>query len=225
MTTPSIILTDIEGTTTDLNFVHKVLFPYARKKMDAFVRKHSRDPEVSLALSAVASIAKKPLNLNNTIARLEQWMDSDQKIAPLKTLQGLLWAQGYAAGIFKGHVYEDVPTAFKRWTEAGIKLYCYSSGSVQAQKLIFAHTPYGDLTPYFTNYYDTVTGAKRDSASYAAIAANMQVAPSDILFLSDIVEELDAAQAAGLQTRQIVRDGDFDPEAKHRPTRDFSQIA
>lgn len=218
------ILTDIEGTTTDIAFVHKVLFPYARAHLGEYVRAHAQDDFVCEQLAAVSAEVGRELEDEEAIAQLIQWIDEDRKITPLKALQGAIWAQGYRNGDFTGHVYPEVPAALRRWQAAGIKLYVYSSGSVQAQKLIFGHTPYGDLTPLFSGYFDTKVGGKREPASYQGIVQALDLPAAGILFLSDIEEELDAAQAAGLRTAWLVREAAIEPAARHRQYPDFDSI-
>jgi len=218
------ILTDIEGTTTSLRFVHKVLFPYARDHLAGFIRRNIADPEVARQLAAVREVAGAALELEEVIAQLIAWIDADRKVTPLKTLQGLLWRAGYENGAFTGHVYADAVRQLRSWHARGIALYVFSSGSVQAQQLLFAYSDAGDLRPLFSAYYDTHIGDKRDSGAYAAIAADIGMAPDEILFLSDIREELDAARAAGMQTAWLVRDADPDPGATHRQVRDFTEL-
>ena len=218
------IVTDIEGTTSSLSFVKDVLFPYARERMSDFVRGHADEAAVAHWLDEVRQIAGTNLSNDEVIARLIRWIDEDKKITPLKALQGMIWEDGYKKGAFKGHMYEDAVRHLQKWKQAGIRLYVFSSGSVQAQKLLFAHTGYGDLTPLFSGYFDTNIGNKREGDSYRKIAAAIGRAPDDILFLSDIREELDAAQAAGMQTIWLVRDGTIDPKAAHRQARNFDEI-
>jgi enolase-phosphatase E1 len=196
--TPKAILLDIEGTTSSISFVADELFPYARKHLSEFVESH---PEESAPI-----LAEVPGG--DPVATLRQWIDEDRKATPLKTLQGLIWAQGYADGELKGHVYPDTPEAMRRWNAAGVPIYIYSSGSIAAQKLIFGHSIAGDLTPMLSGYFDTITGPKRESDSYAKIAAAIGLVGGDILFVSDIQAEVDAARDAGLQALLIDRDGD-----------------
>lgn len=218
------ILTDIEGTTTDIAFVHKVLFPYARAHIADYVRSRAQLPFVREQLAAVAVEAGRELDNEEAISQLIQWIDEDRKITPLKALQGAIWEQGYRNGDFTGHVYPEVPAALRRWQAAGIKLYVYSSGSVQAQRLIFGYTSYGDLTPLFSGYFDTKIGGKREPASYQRITQALDVPAGEILFLSDIVEELDAAQAAGMQTAWLVREAATALTARHPQYPDFDSI-
>jgi enolase-phosphatase E1 len=141
------------------------------------------------------------------IETLIHWSNEDKKITPLKDLQGILWKEAYETGVIKGHVYDDVAPALKAWKDAEIQLGVFSSGSITAQKLIFGYSVSGDLTPYFSAYFDTTTGGKREVETYIKISQKLNKQPSEILFLSDIVEELEAAQQAGLQTIQLVRPG------------------
>ena len=219
------VLTDIEGTTSSLSFVKDVLFPYARTHLAVFVRQHAQDPRVALQLEAVRSEECDPdLSLDAVIDRLVDWIDQDRKITPLKTLQGMIWENGYRNGDFQGHIYPDAEQVLRDWHARGLALYVYSSGSVQAQKLLFAHTAFGDLTPLFDGYFDTNVGGKLNPDSYRAIAAAIGIAAVEILFLSDIQAELDAAAAAGCRTTWLVRDDSPDPQAAHRQVRDFRAI-
>jgi enolase-phosphatase E1 len=194
------ILTDIEGTTSSIAFVADVLFPYARAHLAAYIAAHPTETAPILAEVTAAEPG-------DPIATLRRWIDEDRKATPLKTLQGMIWADGYAAGAFTGHVYPDAVAWLRRWHAAGVALYVFSSGSVAAQKLLFGHSDAGDLTPLFSGYFDTTTGPKRDAASYAAIAAAIEAAPADIVFVSDTPEEVAAARAAGMAARLIDRSG------------------
>lgn len=218
------VLTDIEGTTTSVAFVFEVLFPYARSRLRDFLATHSAEPAVRAQLDAVAEAVGHPLSDAQIAAQLEQWIDQDRKVTPLKALQGMLWAEGYRRGDFTGHVYPDAALWLRRWHDAGIELYVYSSGSVQAQRLLFGHSDAGDLTPLFNGYFDTTSGAKRAVESYRHIAAQIGRPPAEVLFLSDMVEELDAARAAGMHTTRLVRDAAPAADAAHPEVGDFSQI-
>lgn len=201
------IVTDIEGTTGSIGFVHEVLFPYARARLGDFVRQRGDDPAVAEQLDAVRELASEPeADRERVIAILEDWLDADRKATPLKALQGMIWETGYRRGDFTGHVYSDVVQHLEAWREKGLALYVYSSGSIQAQKLLFGHSDVGDLTPLFAGYFDTTTGPKQEAESYRRIAAHLGLAGHDILFLSDVVAELDAAAAADFHTVQVVRD-------------------
>ncbi len=217
-------MTDIEGTTSSLSFVKDVLFPYTRERMARFVRAHANDPAVRGLLDDARQLIGGPADDEEVIVQLIQWIDEDKKVTPLKALQGMIWEQGYRQGDFKGHVYEDAVRNLKQWHARGIRLYVFSSGSVQAQKLLFAHTGYGDLTPLFAGYFDTTVGAKREPGSYDKIAQSIGLAPSDILFLSDIKEELDAAHEAGMRTAWLLRDSTPGGVAGHIKVSNFDEI-
>ena len=182
------ILTDIEGTTSSIAFVLETLFPYARARLPAWVAEHGGDLDHLLAL-----------------------MDADAKDTELKNIQGRIWAEGYAAGELKGHVYPDAAEALRRWHAVGVTLAVFSSGSVAAQKLIFGHSDQGDLAPLISAWFDTTTGPKRNPASYEAIADALGELPGDVLFLSDVAAETEAAKAAGMRALLIDRElGDGD---------------
>jgi len=218
------IVTDIEGTTSDIQFVHNVLFPYARQHLETFIRGNQADAAVMAALNAVRAESGAPqATLDDVIATLISYIDQDRKSPGLKTLQGMIWRAGYVEGQFTGHIYPDVLSAFNRWQQQGIALYVYSSGSVAAQKLLFGYSDEGDITPLFSGYFDTAVGAKREVQSYRNIADRIGLAPSSLLFLSDIHQELDAAEEAGWKTLQLIR-GDADSLSRHPQVNDFSQI-
>ena len=219
-----VIVTDIEGTTSSLSFVKDVLFPYARERMADFVQTHGHEADVAKLLSEVGKDAGRSLSDTETIAQLLRWIDEDRKITCLKALQGMIWEQGYRQGDFKGHVYADAAKYLRQWQARGLLLYVYSSGSVYAQKLLFAHSDAGDLTPLFSGYFDTTMGMKRDASSYAKIVQAIGQPAAHILFLSDIIEELDAAASSGMQTGWLVRDGALPTHATHFPARDFDTI-
>lgn len=197
MTQPKAVLLDIEGTTSSIAFVAEVLFPYAAKHLAAYVKDHSE--EVAPVLAEVPG--------DDKVATLLAWIAEDRKATPLKTLQGLIWAQGYADGTLKGHVYPDTPEALHRWYTAGVSIFIYSSGSIAAQKLIFGHSIAGDLTPMLSGYFDTTTGPKREAESYAKIADATGFVAKEILFVSDMQPEVEAARAAGLGALLIDRNG------------------
>lgn len=218
------VITDIEGTTTALSFVKDVLFPYAREHLTDYVHSHAEQPAVKTLLDDVCKAVGLELTLEQIIAQLIEWIDQDKKITPLKSLQGLIWQDGYQQGAFKGHVYPDVPLNLRAWKAQGLDLYVYSSGSVKAQKLLFAHTSYGDLTPLFSGYFDTHIGGKRELEAYVKIAQHIGLPAEQLLFLSDIKEELDAAKAAGFKTVWLNRDNSLDAHAEHRQVSSFEQI-
>jgi enolase-phosphatase E1 len=199
------VLTDIEGTTSSLSFVKDVLFPYARQALPRYVPAHESGL-CNLTADIAATVGKPTLSAQETVAILLQWMDEDRKVTPLKTLQGMIWKTGYESGALQSHVYEDAVQALRDWHGRGLALYVYSSGSIEAQKLLFAHTPYGDLTPLFRGYFDTTTGPKLESLSYETIVRSLQLPAGSIVFLSDHEGEIQAAAAAGLQTVLLVRE-------------------
>lgn len=203
------ILTDIEGTTTSISFVHEVLFPYAAQKLKTFVLNSLNHKDVAEALSQTKKTAleedQKKLSDEEACELLLHWIKVDRKHPALKNLQGFIWEQGYACGEIKGHVYEDVPKALNDWKSQGVGLGVYSSGSVKAQHLLLEHSTAGNLRPFFSHHFDTGVGHKREVASYVNITRELGLPASEILFLSDIKEELDAARAAGMKTTQLVR--------------------
>ncbi|MGN6817449.1 MAG: acireductone synthase [Sphingomonas sp.] len=193
---PKAILLDVEGTTTSIAYVAEVLFPYARERIPGWVPMHRE--EIASVLAGMPA--------GDPVTTLLGWMDVDAKETALKDIQGRIWREGYEAGELRGHVYPDTPEALKRWTDAGIRVCIYSSGSVEAQKLIFGHSDAGDLTRYLSGYFDTTSGPKREAASYTTIAKALKLDPADILFVSDVSAETDAAKAAGIRALLIDRD-------------------
>jgi enolase-phosphatase E1 len=200
------VLTDIEGTTSSISFVKDVLFPFAKRNLEAFVTAHAHEPRVRECLDGARALAGNPgLSDADTVALLRQWIDEDKKATPLKSIQGLIWEQAYTSGEVQGHVYPDAVDGLRAWHARGLRLYVYSSGSIAAQKLIFGHTAWGDLTPLFSGYFDTTTGPKVESPSYAKIAQAIGLPPEQVLFLSDSVAELNAARSAGMRTACLDR--------------------
>ena len=207
------ILTDIEGTTSSISFVRDVLFPYARRALPGFVREHGRQPQVRAWLDQVAVEAGGLCQDEMIVETLQGWIDQDRKHTALKALQGMVWEAGYRDGDFTAPLYPDVAPMLRAWHEAGHRLAVYSSGSVPAQKLLFSHTEAGDLAPLFVGFFDTEVGGKREAGSYRAIADALGVLPKDVLFLSDVVAELDAAREAGMRTALVDRREDY-PEPR-----------
>ncbi len=206
------ILTDIEGTTTRITFVTEVLFPYARARIADYVAEHQQEPAVRREIDEVRKLIGDPdAPLEIVQSTLIQWIDEDRKATPLKALQGMIWETGYQDGTLKGHVYPDVVPQLETWKQAGLSLNVYSSGSVRAQKLLFGHSEQGDLTGFFDHYFDTNIGSKREPDSYRAISQVLGFSAAEILFLSDVVAELNAAARAGMRTcgldRQLIGDG------------------
>lgn len=225
------IVTDIEGTTTPISFVKASLFPYARQHLAGWVAKHAGDDAVRNALNETRTLIGQDAADDATvddataIAALIDWIDQDRKAAPLKTLQGMIWEDGYRSGELKAPVYRDVKPALEGWRQSGIGLYVYSSGSVAAQKLLFGHSDQGDLTGLFSGWFDLETGSKLEPHSYQRIADAIGHKPEAILFLSDHPGELDAAVEAGLQTIRLDRgDPPPAPAGAHKTVRSFAEI-
>ena len=219
---PRLVLTDIEGTTTAIAFVHRTLFPFIAEALEEFIALHQGVPEVAAVLADVRMAAPGQAPLET----LRGWMAADAKVTPLKALQGIMWRQGYADGRLRGHLWPDVAPALRAWHAAGTRLAVYSSGSEEAQRLLFGFSEAGDLAPLFEGFFDTRMGMKREVASYTAIAAALGLPPGDILFLSDVAEELDSASQAGMACCQVVRPEDgTQPSARHRQARDFAAVA
>lgn len=217
------IVTDIEGTTSSLSFVKDVLFPYARAHLAEFVHGHATEPAVREQLAAVGKEVGHVLSDDQAVQQLLRWIDEDKKVTPLKALQGLIWEAGYRHGDFQGHVYDDAVQCLRAWKTQSLSLYVFSSGSVHAQRLLFGYSVVGDLTPLFSGYFDTTIGAKREVEAYRRIASEIGMPAKDILFLSDIREELDAARVTGMRTCWLVRDGAV-PSTPHPTARDFNSI-
>lgn len=220
----SVILLDIEGTTTPITFVYDELFPFARAQMVAYFQARAEDNEMQLAIAQLRTEAEEearagydapqiptdasPAAIAEAAATFALWqMDHDRKATGLKQVQGWIWRKGYESGELRGVVYEDVPAAIDRWRAQGRRVAIYSSGSVDAQKLIFGYSTAGDLRPKLDAYFDTQTGPKKEAQSYTQIANALKVAAADVVFCSDNVDELIAAAAAGMQTRLVVRPG------------------
>jgi enolase-phosphatase E1 len=221
---PSIraVVVDIEGTTTPISFVHDVLFPFARAHLPGLVSESAAEPAVAAELAAIQQLAPGA----DPVTVLLGWMDEDAKHTPLKALQGLVWGQGYANGTLKGMLYPDVAPCLRQWHGNGCRLFVYSSGSIDAQRLLFGHSDAGDLTGLFSGFFDTRTGPKRSGASYEAIAAQIGLPPDTILFLSDVEAELDAATTAGFAVCQLVRPTDRTIASARHPTADcFPTVA
>jgi enolase-phosphatase E1 len=224
------VLLDIEGTTTPITFVYETLFPYARRHLRAHLAHHFDSPEYAGLLDQLRKLHdadaaggdSPPPWIDSPDARLDsvasyvEWlMDRDRKATPLKELQGRIWEEGYRRGELIGEVFADVAPALARWTADGIRVAIFSSGSVLGQQLLFAHSSAGDLSGFISNYFDTTTGPKGDPESYTCIARALNLQLSEILFVSDVVRELDAARGAGMQTRLAVRPGNASPPPGH----------
>jgi enolase-phosphatase E1 len=221
------LLLDIEGTTSSISFVKEVLFPYSKNKLVEFTAKHSEENRVAECLEEARALLQqenmREYSIDEIRAKLIEWIESDKKITLLKKLQGYIWEEGFTKGTLKAHVYEDVPFMLEQWKYMGLKMGIYSSGSVYAQQLYFKHSTYGDLTHYFDAYFDTEIGGKKETASYERIFTSLGLEPEEMLFLSDIEQELDAAAEAGLQTTQIIRPGTR-PGDKHVLAKTFFDV-
>lgn len=201
------VVVDIEGTTTPISFVHEKLFPFAAERLRDFVAAHGQEPELAKALAETREMAgQADASDADTANILLSWIAEDRKAGPLKFLQGLIWREGYEAGTLNGPVYPDAAELLRAWASRGLRLFVYSSGSEEAQRLIFGYSDQGDLTPLFEDYFDTRVGAKIEAASYTAIAKAIGLAPEEVLFLTDNPKEVEAALAAGMACVQINRE-------------------
>jgi enolase-phosphatase E1 len=217
------ILLDIEGTTTPIDFIFKTLFPFAADNAEEFLRRSYAEKEVAAILEELRKqhateagkdagagiwVDTSPEEIASSAASyVRRLIARDSKITPLKALQGKIWEEGYRRGELRGELYPDVPKAFQRWHARGIRIAIFSSGSILAQKLLFQHSNAGDLSEFIESYFDTTTGPKREAESYRKIAGELGLAPEEILFLSDVIGELEAARAAGMATAQALRPG------------------
>ena len=217
------ILLDIEGTTTPIAFVHDVLFSYARDHVREFLAANPAAEDIALLREEHANDVGAPPLTNDIAAYVEWLIKLDRKSTALKSLQGKIWRRGYEEGSLKSQVFADVPPAFERWRERGLRISIFSSGSVLAQQLLFAHTDVGDLTPFIDSYFDTKVGKKGEAESYRKIAEAMSLEPEQILFISDVVAELDAANEAGMKTLLSIRPGNA-PAEQYPSIRSFDEI-
>jgi len=235
------ILLDIEGTTTPLAFVHGTLYPYVRSHVREFLEQHrtmvdvhtdlaslqkenQADIQAALNPPAMDDRSSQP-QIESTIAYVEWLMDRDRKSTALKSLQGKIWRDGYRNGMLLAPVFDDVPCAFKRWRAQNRSIAIFSSGSVLAQQLLFSHTSSGDLTPYVSAYFDTTTGAKVDASSYEKISVSLKRSVHEMVFISDVTAELDAARTAGLQVFLCERSGNRpQPPHRHRRISGFENV-
>jgi len=233
------ILLDVEGTTSSIQFVYEVMFPYARDHLHAYLRENWDNSDARKACHVISvdagyadwdeftsGCATAERQRERLADKVLQLMDEDRKTTGLKTLQGMIWKSGFESGQMVAHVYEDVVPAIQRWNELGLDVRIYSSGSIAAQKLFFGHTGQGDLLDQFRGHYDTTTGAKKESASYGSIAEDFGISAADILFLSDVTDELAAAATAGMVTALCVRPGNptCDVEHPYPELRSFADV-
>ncbi|MFT6070122.1 MAG: enolase-phosphatase E1 [Bacteriovoracaceae bacterium] len=217
------ILMDIEGTTSSISFVHETLFPYAKERMLEFIRENKEVPAVQDILTKLCAEQGSGLSLPAAAELFNKWIDEDKKHGLLKKIQGLIWKEGFESGELKGHLYPEVAEALKNWKGKGVELGIYSSGSVEAQKLLFKYSINGDLTTLLSSYFDTAVGHKREVDSYKNIIKKIGVEASEVLFLSDITEELDAAKSAGLKVTQLFRDN-LPTSKPHPHVTSFSEL-
>lgn len=234
----STILLDIEGTTTPIDFVYQTLFPYARSRAAEFLTRHRSSPDVREDMVGLCRehmedvrrglnppVLQNPVEPESLVAYIDWLIERDRKSTPLKSVQGKIWAQGYASGELRSQVFDDVPPALERWQEQKRTIAIFSSGSTLAQKLLFAHTVAGDLSGYLSAYFDTTIGTKTDPASYEKIVSTLQRSPLEIIFISDLVHELDAAKAAGLQILLCERPGNHtQPVSTYNVIRSFDEV-
>ncbi len=227
-----VILLDVEGTTSSINFVHDILFGYAKKHIASFLQEHSHDHEVYEIAQMLAQETGVEGDIRDrnectglVLAAIDL-MNKDVKSTPLKALQGRIWKTGFESGQLVAHVFDDVPPSLVSWSTSGIDIRIYSSGSIEAQKLFFCHTGAGDLTPYLRAHYDTTTGPKRDQESYQKISNDIGVKPEQVLFLSDVGAELDAARAIGMNTGAAIRPGNqpLNSHYDHEPIHSFTDV-
>jgi len=219
------ILLDIEGTTTPIRFVYDVLFPFARRHMPEYVRNADLRPLRNEYEKDVQEAHNPPDWTPDPVPYIYWLMDQDRKSTALKDIQGKIWLEGYEARELRGEVFPDVPPALERWHQLRRDIRIFSSGSVLAQRLLFSSTDAGDLTRFMNGFYDTTTGPKNDPASYSAIAKSFGTLAADILFLSDVTRELDAAREAGMQTLLCVRPGNHpQPPHNHQIITSFAEI-
>jgi enolase-phosphatase E1 len=209
---------DIEGTLISVAFVREVLFPFAKHRLAPFLKERRHDPNVLQWAAACQDVMERETGTRPAYeelpAMLTGWIDQDRKMAGLKALQGMIWDEGYRQGTFAPQLYDDVLPALTQWRTLGIRLGIYSSGSEQAQRLLFAYTNVGDVTSLFEHFFDTTVGEKKTSSSYRKISDQIDLPPPDILFLSDAELELDAAASIGFRTAHIVRPG-TDASTRH----------
>lgn len=227
MKKPLGIITDIEGTTTPKTFVFDVLFPYFLDHLSDLVQ-FKNHPTYEKAIKSIDVTLQEEQNTSiqaiDLIELLKKWVNEDRKHPALKELQGLIWEEGYTSQTLNGIVYPDVKDALNSWKHEAIQLAVYSSGSIKAQQLLFAHTKDGDLTCFFDNYFDTTTGHKREVDSYIKISEELGIDSKNLLFLSDIGEELDAAKETGMNTIQLIRDNTTVPFNHHPQVETFKKI-
>uniref|UniRef100_A0A7E4UV74 Enolase-phosphatase E1 n=1 Tax=Panagrellus redivivus TaxID=6233 RepID=A0A7E4UV74_PANRE len=214
------LVIDIEGTVTSISFVKDVLFPYANENVVPFLKSNHNTESLKKVMEDLRTLSNTEAEIDSDISpvanltdwetianNIKVWIRKDKKLTPLKELQGIMWEQAYVSGDIKGHIYHDVIEALETMNRYHVPIYVYSSGSVHAQKLLFGHTEYGDLTPLLSGYFDTKIGHKTQAASYTKISNEINIPPADILFLTDVEKEAYAAKEAGVKVHLVVREG------------------
>ena len=224
------ILVDIEGTTSSINFVHEVLFPYAKSRLSDFIKNNIEKTEVAKIISEAFEIegleaSDQDIRIEKSIKLFEKWIIEDKKIKPLKDLQGMIWESGYRNKDFFGHVYEDAYQTLLKWHKSGLKIFIYSSGSINAQKLLFGHSSYGDLNHLFSGNFDTQIGSKKEFESYRKITEAIKLKANEIIFLSDNSDELKAAKESGMKVIKLARPEDrIESDLNYLSVRNFQEI-
>jgi enolase-phosphatase E1 len=213
------VLCDIEGTTSSLSFVHNVLFPLSYERMEDFIRRNWNRQELEQIKSEMGDAGQDEI-----IKTFRSWILEDRKERALKSIQGKIWKDAFESGQIRGHVYPDVEPSFYKWRDSGIQICIFSSGSIEAQKLLFRYSQVGDLSRFISAYFDTSTGPKKESSSYKTIAGKLSLDGPNILFLSDVQSELDAARAADMHTTQVMREGVTPNSSGHPIVNSFNEI-
>lgn len=224
-----VLLLDIEGTTTPVDYVFGTLFPFAKEQVQVFLRTQGHTPEVQADLDLLRQEYAQDVAQGLTVPSwstdspegavpyIHALIAADRKSTGLKSLQGKIWDQGYREGTLQAQLFADVAPTLQTWVDRAKQIYIFSSGSVQAQEALFRHTEAGDLTPLIRGYFDTRTGPKREAESYRLIAAAIGVEIDRILFISDITAELAAARSAGMQVCLSVRPGNAPTDPENYP--------
>jgi len=215
------ILTDIEGTTSSINYVKEVMFKYSKNRLKDYLQKHWEEEHVKNIVKSLSQKLEKDIDLQTAVLVFKDFIEKDIKDTLLKELQGHIWEEGFKSGELKGHIYEDAYLKLKELKEKGYKIFVYSSGSIKAQKLFFGHSSCGDITYLFDGFFDTTMGSKKDKNSYIKIASTTEIEPKAFLFLSDVKEEINASKEANMNTILVSRDR---PCEEKDCIRDFTEI-
>ncbi len=215
------ILTDIEGTTSSIDYVKNVMFEYSKNHLRDYLQKHWEEEHVKYIINSLSQKLKNDINLETAYNTFKEMIENDVKDTLLKELQGYIWEEGFKTGELKGHIYEDAYSKLKELKEKGYKIFVYSSGSVKAQKLFFGYSLYGDITHLFDGFFDTTTGPKKEKESYEKIAQITSIKPEEFLFLSDAKDEIKASKEAGMNGLLVSRNK---PCEEKDCIRDFNEI-